>query len=305
MIYPNKLRKGDLIGLISPSSPVKPERIDECAAVLTAMGYRVKEGKGCRLRHHGYLAGPDEVRAADINEMFADPEVKGIFCVRGGNGSGRLMRMLDYDMIRENPKLFVGYSDVTNLLMAFYRLCGFVTLHGPMVSSNMIEHYDEYTRQSFEALLEMEEEYSFQNAPGTSIRTVVPGIAKGRLIGGNLSLISDMLGCFYAPDFSGNILFLEDVHESVANVDRMIGQLEHLGILNQISGLMLGDFSDCENSYDSAYDINTYIREELKDRSIPIVYGLTVGHCYPTGSLPMGAFCILDATQGKVHFIKK
>ena len=130
------------------------------------MGYRVKEGASCRKTYRGYLAGTDRERAKDINDMFADKDVKAIFCLRGGNGSVRIMNLLDYKMIRQNPKIFVGYSDITNLLMAFNTLCGFVTYHGPMVYSNMLKHYDDYTKASFEAVLNMEEQYTFQNPPG-------------------------------------------------------------------------------------------------------------------------------------------
>ena len=124
MIFPAKLEQGDVIGLVAPSSPVDSDRIDECIVLLQNMGYRVKEGASCRKTYHGYLAGRDEERAKDINDMFADKDVKAIFCLRGGNGSVRIMDLLDYEMIKQNPKIFVGYSDITNLLMAFNTLCG-------------------------------------------------------------------------------------------------------------------------------------------------------------------------------------
>ncbi len=304
MIYPNQLKKGDTIGIIAPSSPVAPDRVDKCIELLESMGYRVKTGKGCKMEYHGYLAGIDEVRAEDINQMFADQTVKGIFCLRGGNGSGRLMRLLDYNLIRQNPKVFVGYSDITNLHMAFNRLCGFVTYHGPMVSSNMLEHYDDYTRCSFEAVLNMEKYLEFTNPCDENIECLIPGCAQGKLIGGNLSLLINMLGTFYAPVMQGAILFIEDIHENIANIDRMVGQLRLLGVFDQIAGLILGDFSECNNDGDPSFLIDEYIRDEFKDLKIPVLYKVKVGHCYPTGSFPMGAHCILNANDRKIIFAR-
>lgn len=305
MRFPEKLNKGDMVGIVCPASPVAPERMDECIRVLQEQGYRVREGKSCRRKYHGYLSGTDEVRAADLNEMFENPQVKGIFCARGGNGSGRIMNLLNYDMIRKNPKVFVGYSDITNLHAAFNTLCDFVTYHGPMVSSNMVEHYDDYTKESFETLLAMGAIWEFHNPPGERIRTLNKGRAEGILTGGNLSLISDMLGTFYAPDFRKKILFLEDVHESVANIDRMIGQLQYQGILEQISGLILGDFSESANPYDPDFGVEQYIEDQFRDLRIPVVYHVAVGHCYPAGSLPLGAHCILDADYGRILFERR
>lgn len=304
MRFPEKLRKGDCVGILCPSSPVKAERMDRCIESLKELGYRVKVGKSCYESYHGYLAGTDEVRAADINEMFANPEVRGIICARGGNGSGRLMHLLDYENIKRNPKVFVGYSDITNLLMAFNKLCGFVTYHGPMVSSNMVSDYDAYTKESFESLLAMEEIWEFRNPENAPMKPLVQGRARGILMGGNLSLISDMLGTFYIPDFDGKLLFLEDIHERVANVDRMIGQLRHLGVFERIAGLILGDFSESENSYDPSYDMDAYIRDEFGGEKFPVLYGLRAGHCHPTGSLPMGAVCELDTVTNRICFFR-
>lgn len=304
MRFPEKLKKSDCVGILCPSSPVKADRMDRCIEKLKELGWRVKVGKSCYESYHGYLAGTDEVRAADINAMFADPEVKGILCARGGNGSGRIMRLLDYEMIRRHPKVFVGYSDITNLLMAFNKLCGFVTYHGPMVSSNMVSDYDIETQESFESLLAMEDIWELRNPGKEPMRSLVPGRARGVLMGGNLSLISDMLGTFYIPEFDGKILFLEDIHEHVANVDRMIGQLGHLGVFERIAGLILGDFSESGNSYDPSYDINAYIRDEFSRKKFPVMYGVKAGHCYPTASLPMGAVCELDTIANRICFLR-
>lgn len=300
MNFPSKLEPGDMIGLVAPSSPVPSEKIDECILLLQNMGYRVKEGASCRKTYRGYLAGTDRERAKDINDMFADKDVKAIFCLRGGNGSVRIMNLLDYKMIRQNPKIFVGYSDITNLLMAFNTLCGFVTYHGPMVYSNMLKHYDDYTKASFEAVLNMEEQYTFQNPPGKEIKVLVPGKACGQLTGGNLSLLINMLGTYWAPDFQDKILFIEDIYENIPNIDRMICQMEALGIFDQIAGVLIGDFSECENEYDPKYLINEYIQEQFAGLKVPVMYNIGVGHCYPTGSLIMGCDCQIDTEKKEI-----
>ena len=298
MRFPDKLKAGDTIGLVAPSSPVASDRIDQCVLLLQNMGYQVKEGANCRKKYHGYLAGTDEERAADINDMFADGQVKAIFCLRGGNGSGRIMDLLDYEMIKRNPKIFVGYSDITNLLMAFNTQCDFVTYHGPMVSSNMLDNYDPYTKAAFEAVLNMEDQYYFQNPDDREIKVLVPGKARGQLIGGNLSLLINMLGTYWSPDYRDKILFIEDIYESVPNVDRMICKMKALGIFDQIAGLLIGDFSDCKNEYDESFLINEYIQDQFADLKVPVMYNIGVGHCYPTGSLIMGCDCEID-TAGK------
>lgn len=304
MKFPEKFRQGDTIGLIAPSSPVKPEIVDRCIELMQNMGYRVKLGKSVKLSYHGYLAGPDDVRAEDVNTMFADKEVKAIFCIRGGNGSVRIMDKIDYDIIRRNPKVFVGYSDITNLNMAFYHLCDMVTFHGPMVSSNMLEHYDDYTRESFESTINMGKSLDFINPEKQEIKVVAEGHGEGTIIGGNLSLLINMLGTFYAPDFKDKILFIEDVHESVPNVDRMIMQLFQLHIFEQIKGLIIGDFSECENSYDSNFLIQEYIVDTFKDVKIPVMYNIICGHCQPTATIPLGVNCIMDTKDRLIRFTR-
>ncbi|MBO5199015.1 MAG: LD-carboxypeptidase [Lachnospiraceae bacterium] len=304
-IFPDKLCPGDTIGLIAPSSPVAPERVDRCIALLESMGYRVKAGEGLKQNLHEYLAGPDEVRAADVNRMFADPQVKAIFCIRGGYGSGRLMDKLNYDVIRRNPKIFVGYSDITNLSMAFYSLCGLVTYHGPMVSSNMLEHYDAYTRECFEGVLNMDEEYEYHNYDDAALVTLTGGKASGELIGGNLALLVNLLGTFYAPDVAGKILFIEDIGESLPRANRMFDQLFYTGIMDKVAGVLIGDFSDWSYAGEKEYTMMDLIRERFTNCGVPVIAGLSCGHCYPTGTLPMGAYCEMDADRKRIRFVRQ
>jgi len=163
VFFPNKIKKGDTIAIIAPSSPVKREEADACRKLVENMGYKVRMGKCTYESVHGYSAGTGRSRAEDINEMFGDENVKAIWCIRGGDTSSHTLDKLDYEMIRNNPKIFVGYSDVTNLNVNFNQKCGFVTFHGPMVKSNMLNSYDDFTRRSFEKAINMEDELILEN----------------------------------------------------------------------------------------------------------------------------------------------
>ncbi len=302
MRFPEKLRPGDTVGLVCPASGVTPERVEACAAFVRQMGYYVRIGKSCKKSYHGYLAGRDEDRALDINEMFASPDIKAIFCIRGGNGTGRIMNLLDYDMIRKNPKIFIGYSDITNLNMAFYQMCDMVTFHGPMVSSNMLEHFDCYTKKCFYDVLNMEEKYEFVNPPEKKIEVIAPGKAEGRIIGGNLSLLTSMIGTFYAPNFENTILFIEDIYEPVSSVNRMLDQLFHAGIMQQINGLLIGSFDEAENKDDPEFLVPDLMREYFRGFDKPVIAGICCGHCFPTAMLPLGARCEIDTNEKKILF---
>jgi len=298
MKFPDNLRLGDTVGLVCPASGVVPERVEACEALIRQMGYRVRIGRNCKKSYHGYLAGTDEERAADLNEMFADQSIKAIFCIRGGNGTGRIMSLLDYNMIRKNPKIFVGYSDITNLNMAFYQLCDMVTFHGPMVSSNMLEHFDGYTRQCFYDVLNMKREYRLCNPDGVEMEVLANGRAKGRIIGGNLSLLISMIGTFYAPDFRDTILFIEDIYEPVSSVNRMLDQLFHTGIMQQINGLLIGSFDEAGNKENPSFLVPDLMREYFTGFDKPVIAGICCGHCFPTATLPLGTECEIN-TKGK------
>lgn len=302
MIFPNPLTYGDTVGLVSPSSPTTPERVELCKAFVEHLGFRVVVGKSCRKTYHGYLAGSDLERADDINEMFQNPEVKGIFCIRGGYGSARIMELLDYNMIRKNPKIFVGYSDITNLNMAFLKLCNFTTFHGPMVSSNMLEHFDDYTRESFFAALYMNEKYEFHNPVGEELHIISHGRAKGRIVGGNLALLINMIGTFYMPDLSETILFIEDVGESVPRVNRMIDQLYLLGVFEKVRGILIGDFTECENGEVKEFTILDLFTEYFTKLHIPVISNIKSGHGYPMATLPLGTVCNIDTMEKSILF---
>lgn len=302
MNFPSKLRLGDRVGLVCPSSPTTSERVDLCKDFIEALGFQTVVGDSCKKRYHGYLAGTDKERANDINNMFANPFVKAIFCIRGGYGSARIMKYLDYDLIRRNPKIFVGYSDVTNLNLAFLKLSNLVTFHGPMVSSNMLEHFDEYTKRSFFAALNMHDRLEFKNPIGDEFHVIAHGRARGMVVGGNLALLINMLGTFYMPDLKGKILFIEDIHESVPRVNRMLDQLSLLGVFNQVRGILIGDFTDCDNDEDEGFQISDLFKEYFSNLKIPVLSNIKSGHSYPMGTIPLGTICEMDTVRRQVHF---
>lgn len=306
MIFPEALKAGDTVALVAPAFPIKEEERDGCAALLEAMGYRVKMGESLQklMNFHSYLAGEARIRGNDINQMFSDPQVKAIFCVRGGYGSSHIMRYLDFDMIRKNPKIFVGYSDITNLHSGLQMFCNLVTFHGPMVCSNMLRDFDDYTRESLFSSLNMGANLEFKNPPGEGGFDVIQnGTASGIITGGNLSLLSRGAGTFFQLDTAGKILFLEDVEESIPSLDMSITQLEYAGMLNQVAGILLGDFTDCNNDrYDGSYQIDEFLHERFSACRVPVLSHVRSGHAKPMGTIPLGTMCHMDTRRRQILF---
>lgn len=304
MIFPRKLQKGNIVAIIAPSSPVTKEEAILCEKLIKDMGYNVKVGKSVYQSIHGYSAGAGEERAREINEMFSKEEVKAIFCIRGGHTSSHVMDKIDYEMIRENPKIFVGYSDVTNLNIALNQRCQLVTFHGPMVKSNMLYDYDDFTKKSFEKAMNMKKEFLLENPPGEDFQVMIPGDAQGIIVGGNLSLLTSMIGTPYEIDARGKILFIEEVEENVHHIDRMMYQLKYSGKLEDANGIIFGDFTDCNNPYDKNYTVIEMLRDILKDYKKPVMYNIQSGHCFPMATIPLGTKCIMDTNHELIKFIK-
>lgn len=302
MIYPCPLHNGDTIGLIAPSSPITQERLIKCINVITSLGFEVFLGKSAFESLNGYLAGSDETRANDMNRMFADPSIDAIFCIRGGYGSTRIMNMLDYRMIQRNPKIFLGYSDVTAFHLAFYQCSHLVTFHGPMVSSNMVDDFDSYTTDSLFEALSMPNCLTFHNPQDTPIIPIVSGCAKGRIIGGNLSLVSPSIGTFYQPNFRNTILFLEDVDETLPRCDKLMQQLKNSGILTQVNGVLLGNFKGCMNPYLPEYTMFDFFCDFFKNYNKPVFWGIQSGHDKPMGTIPLGTLCTMDSQNSEILF---
>ncbi len=346
MVYPERLREGDTVGLVAPASPITEERIGLCVKALEELGLKVKVGqtlaRSGRIFQEleeekkregaegaassgssptdpqredgvagylatGYLAGKPEDRAQDVNGMFADPAVKGVICAKGGYGSAQIMRYLDQAIIQKNPKIFLGFSDITNLLDMFSQRWGMAAYHGPMPSSNMIDPpMDLYTSDSLKrAVFTDWQELDFENPPEKPLETISGGTAQGRLAGGNVTVFARMTGTFYQADTKDKILFLEDVTEQVPSIDMYLTQIENAGLLDGVKGILLGDFNECENRYHASYPAGALLADRLRARGIPVLSGLCCGHRRTTGTLPMGAWCQLDADRQTVRFLRR
>lgn len=302
MKYPNKLEKGDTVGLICPSSAIKSERIGQCVKAMEALGYMVKLADNLDTDYAGYMAGSGKVRGEWINKMFADPEIKAIFCIRGGDGGSRAMEYLDYELIKNNPKVFVGYSDVTSMHLAITQNCGLVTFHGPMVSSNIVDDFDDETRNSFFEAINAKTDYVYTNPQGFDIGVLKEGKATGRLIGGNLSLLSASIGTPYEVETEGNILFIEEVCEPMSKIEKWAYHLRNSGKLKECSGIILGQFTKVVNDECPEYDVNRCLTDIFEGLDVPVMYNIQSGHGKPMMTLPMGAMCTMDTDQKTITF---
>ena len=289
------LAKGEKIGLTAPAGPVGQERLGQAVLVLEEMGFKVEIGFSCRQKYQEYLAGKPEDRAKELNWMFANPTIAAIWCLRGGYGSPQILPLLDYDLIGRNPKLLVGYSDITALHIALQQKCHLPTLHGPMPASDLIEA-DSFTKHHVLKLaMGGNPPLEILNPGAEQAKTLVPGEAAGILTGGNLAIISCLMGTPYELDARDKILFLEDVGEEPYKIDRMLTQLAMGGKFSDAAGVMLGSWTDCGSEH---------VLEEIFERIIapygkPVLYHIKAGHCSPMLTLPMGVKIRLNASAAK------
>ena len=297
MKYGKKLKFGDTIGLIAPSGAVRTEgAVARAVEETKRMGFKVKLGESAQQKY-GYLSGTDEVRARDINNMFADDEVDAIICIRGGYGAMRILDKLDYEMISKHPKIFAGFSDITALHIALLNRCDLATFHAPMAVGWADGPMDDFSRESmYKALMHAEPMGELVNPPEYEKKTVNPGIAEGTLVGGNLMLITSSLGTPWEIDTKGRILFIEEVSERTYCVDRMLTQLRLAGKFDDCAGVVFGDFADCNIEYpEFGLTLEEIIRDVVAPCGKPIFTGLRCGHCSPKLTLPLGVKCRMDA----------
>ena len=297
MKYGKKLKFGDTIGLIAPSGAVRTEgAVARAVEETKRMGFKVKLGESAQQKY-GYLSGTDEVRARDINNMFADDEVDAIICIRGGYGAMRILDKLDYEMIAKHPKIFAGFSDITALHIALLNRCDLATFHAPMAVGWADGPMDDFSRESmYKALMHAEPMGELVNPPEYEKKTVNPGIAEGTLVGGNLMLITSSLGTPWEIDTKGRILFIEEVSERTYCVDRMLTQLRLAGKFDDCAGVVFGDFADCNIEYpEFGLTLEEIIRDVVAPCGKPIFTGLRCGHCSPKLTLPLGVKCRMDA----------
>ena len=286
------LQPNQTVGVIAPSSPVSQSEILEGLKLLESFPLKIRPGSHL-FNHLNYLAGPDHDRVSDLHQMFSDPEIKAIFCARGGYGSARLLNKIDFDLIRENPKIIVGFSDLTALLIALYKKTGLVTIHGPTLS-------DLPKNKNWPNLSEIITTYHRPRVLFKQGKIINRGKARGILLGGNLSTICSLLDTPFLPSFEGVILFLEEKGESPYRLDRMLTQLLLSGRLDRLSALIIGQIVDCGEKE----IINSVLQERLGSLSIPVVTGLPVGHENENISLPLGLPAGLD-TEGMVLEIEE
>jgi len=283
---------GDTVGIVAPAGPFDPKKFMKGKAVLESMGFRTFFDEGI-FQKHGFLAGTDMQRANQVNRLFADPAVKAVVCARGGYGSMRILPFLDYKTIQKNPKIFVGFSDISALLSVLYNRCGLIAFHGPVVTTLADTAEDNiaamHTMLTSDIILEVKPEKGI---------VIQPGVSSGIVVGGNLTTLCHLLGTPYVPNFDGNILFLEDQAEAPYRIDRMLTQMKLAGCFEGIKGLFLGSFEAC-GKLDEIFRI---IQEIFRDVNIPILSGFEIGHGSMNITMPIGIGATLDTDRQILTF---
>lgn len=313
-IKPKRLAPGDTVALVSPASATfNTVDLQIAKESLEALGFKVRVSPHM-MERHGYLAGDDKARADDINKAFADKGVAAVHAIRGGWGSARVLPYLDFDTIRRNPKVLIGYSDITALLLSIHAKTGLITFHGPIG----LGRWDPYSLDYYRRVLFNGEQVTYSNKQGISAernsltqvefrtQTITPGKARGKLLGGNLTVLTTILGSPYLPDWEDTVLFCEDVHEEFYRIDRMLTQLKLAGVLNKIKGFVFGGCSECgpgDGNF-GALTLEEIFADHIKPLGIPAWQGAMIGHAQPQWTLPEGAQVEIDATAGTITLLE-
>lgn len=312
VIKPPRLRSGDRVGIVSPAGATfRPEDLDIVMDAVRGLGL-VPQPAPHVLDRYGYLAGRDRDRAADVNQFFADDDIAALLPIRGDWGSARILPYLDYEMIRQNPKIIVGFSDLTALLLGITAKTGLVTFHGP----NGLTSWKPDQTAAFRQVLFEGQSVTFENTLAAEdsdrlmqtrfrVHTITAGRARGKLYGGNLSVLSAIVGSPYLPDFTNAILFLEDVGESIYRIDRMLTQLKLAGILDQLSGFVFGQCTNCgpAGGY-STLTLEEVLQDHIAPLGIPAWSNAVIGHVEPIQTLPLGLNVEIDAQTGKIMMLE-
>lgn len=302
MFKGERLVKGDTIALVAPASPTSKDAVQRAVGGLEKYGFNVVVGKSCYMSYGGYLAGDRSLRAGDLHEMFANPHIKGIVCLRGGYGSMHLLPLLNFDLIRQNPKVFVGFSDITALHLALVQKAHLVTFHGPNMAKGL-NHLSKTTKEYFLKSVTTKVpvgEVVHENDQW-AIQSLTGGSSKGHLIGGNLSLISATLGTPFEIDTKNKILFIEDVNEPLYKIDRMLTQLALAGKFADAAGIVLGTWYRCErkNNKDTFTLIDIF-KEIIEPFQKPTIYNVPAGHGPENVTLPLGVEVMVNADEGRL-----
>jgi len=310
-VLPRRLSAGDTVALVAPASATF-NSVDVAIAreSLEGLGLKVKVGEHV-LSRHGYLSGADKDRAADINRFFRDDDVRAVLPIRGGWGSSRVLPHLDFDLIRRNPKIVLGYSDITALHLAIHAKTGLVTFHGP----NGMGRWDEWSVDIVRRMLFNGEAMTLENPRKLSdrnaltpiehrVQTIKAGTARGRLVGGNLTVMTAILGSPFVPSTDGAILFLEDVGEDLYRIDRMFTQLKLAGILDRIRGFVFGTCSECGPGEGFAsLTLEEILADHIAPLGVPAWFGAMIGHATPQWTVPVGAEAEIDAAAGTIRLL--
>jgi muramoyltetrapeptide carboxypeptidase len=300
---PKSLKKGDTIGIIAPAGILTEKRVEQAIEEVERLGYRVKLGKNI-LKTYGYLAGTDQERLDDLHEMFADKSVSMIWCGRGGYGCTRLLDSIDYKLIKSNPKIFMGYSDITALHNAFYQCADLITFHGPIAASkhNAFSEkliFDLIDRNSLDGA-QILADLPNQEFPADHhhLEVLVSGVAEGIFVGGNLSLVAAMMGTKYEINLKDKILFLEDIDEEPYSIDRMLTQVIGSKHYKDLAGIMLGQFSACvAKNPENSLTTKEVISDRLAKSKFPVVAGLPFGHVPHNMTIPIGAKGVINTAD--------
>ncbi|HWY38792.1 MAG TPA: LD-carboxypeptidase [Bacteroidia bacterium] len=294
ILKPQALKSGDTIAISSPAGAVWDDaQMEKFTGIIEGLGFKVKTGQTLKEKF-GYFAGTDEMRAKEINTFFADEDIRAVFCMKGGWGCARLLDKIDYDLIRKNPKIIMGFSDITSLLIALYSKTGLVTFHGPVGNSGWNDFSVDYIQR---ILMKKEAvSYAYPEKDDDRPYTINPGKAKGVLIGGNLTVLAGIMGSDYLPPWKNKILFLEEAKEEPYEVDRMLTQLKLAGVLQNISGFVFGKCAKCEAEEPAkAFTLKEVLEQHIKPLGIPAFYGAMIGHIENKYTVPIGIEAEMDA----------
>lgn len=307
IIKPARLRKGDVIGIITPAScPEDLTKLEKSTKYFESLGYQVEQGPNIG-KFEGYLGGTDAERLSDFHFMFRSKNIKAVFCARGGYGSGRILDKIDYKLVRTNPKIFVGYSDITQLQLALLTKCGLLTFAGPMPAVDFADEISPFTEEHFWRMLTSNKKIGKLIQPGNEkIMAIVKGEVKARLVGGNLSNLVSVIGTPYLPFLKDKIMFIEEVAECPYRIDRMLNQLRLAKILGGLKGIILGAFVDC-NEHDHtkrSLTLGEVIQNYLSNLKSPVMYNLKHGHLKDNVTLPVGGMIKVSSGRKHIEFME-
>lgn len=310
LLKPAALSPGDTVMLVTPGHQISTEELAFALERMAALELKVITPPTI-LDRYGYFAGHDEDRAREINAAFSNPDINAVIAARGGSGCSLVLDKLDYDLIKKNPKIFLGMSDVSALLLAIHEKTGLITFHGPMAAGK----WPEFTVDCVRAVLFNGETATLRNPPPASkedlidtknrIKVINAGVATGPIIGGNFTVISTLMGSSYLPqDWQGKILFLEDVGEEIYRIDRMFAQLKNAGILTQLAGFVFGTCQGCQPLPHGGFQLNQVIERYIKPLGIPAFSGALIGHQAQQFTLPVGLSVKIDAGRGEIALLE-